>query len=71
MQDHEFTFVIDFAEDFEDGLGRISWSGEDLQHAQAAAGVAPDTVGESAAGVDGDAKWLGSAGHGVEFGELG
>src|ERR1022692_1825640 len=56
MQKNEFALVIDFAEGFDDGLRGIGGSGEDFQHAQAAGGLDPDTVGEGAAGIDGDAE---------------
>src|SRR5580692_6523210 len=59
VQDCEFAFVFDFAEDLDDGVGGIGGSGEDFQHAQAAGHVGPDTVGEGTAGVDGDAERLG------------
>src|ERR1017187_274332 len=59
----EFAFVGDFAEGFDDGLGGIGWRGENFEHAQATC-VDPDAVGKGAAGVDGDAEWLGAAGHG-------
>jgi hypothetical protein len=64
VQNDEFAFVIDLAESVDDGLGRIGRSGEDFQHAEAVGGIDPDTVGESAAGVDGDAKLVGT-GHGL------
>jgi hypothetical protein len=62
--------VIDFAERFDDGLRGIDWGREDFQHTQLAV-VAPDTIGESAASVDGYAEGLRAAGHGYEFGGLG
>src|ERR1022692_3502783 len=63
VEEDEFAFVGDFAEGFDDGLGGIGWRGENFEHAQATC-VDPDAVGKGAAGVDGDAEWLGAAGHG-------
>ena len=65
VEEHELTFGGDFPEGLDDGLGRIGRSGKHLQHAQAAT-LKPDTVGERAASVDGDAKRLGAAAHGVK-----
>ena len=63
------ALVVNFAEGFDDGLRGIGGSRENFQHAQAAVRICPDTVSEGAAGVDGDAKRLGRAGH-VRVGTL-
>ena len=55
----------DLLDGFDDGLRGIGGSRENFQHAEAAR-FDPHTVGEGAAGVDGDAERLGAAGHGVD-----
>ena len=66
VQEDDRFFGSDFPEGIGDSLRGVGRRGENLQHAKAA-GFHPDTVGESAAGIDGDAKRLrGAAGHGTQ-----
>ena len=64
VEEDEIFIRSDFAETFGDGLGGVGGRGENFEHAKpAGGGIDPDAVGESTAGVDGDAKRLGRAGH--------
>ena len=68
VKENEVSAERNFAGGFDNGLRGIGGAGEDLEHSQLST-VHPDTVGEGAAGVDGDAERLGA--HDRESGELG
>ena len=65
MEQDDLRIGGDLLQGFDDGLRGIGGGGKHFQHAKLARFV-PDTVGEGAAGVDGDAEGLRAARHGTQ-----